>query len=93
VWHGPQQGNVGRSAGAAKIARVEWMLITVGWLVVTAVGGVIADMVIRRREARELRDRRRRAGLNPRCARCGYCVRGVREWRCPECGVSLRGEH
>ena len=67
---------------------MELVLLTVVWLVLTAVWGIVVEAIIRRRE---LRDRRGRLILIPRCARCGYCVRGVREWRCPECGLGLSG--
>src|SRR3954447_5995894 len=30
------------------------------------------------------------AGVDARCARCGYCVRGVVGLTCPECGSDLR---
>ena len=60
----------------------------VGWLLLTVVWGMIVEAILRRRERF---DRRGRPILVPYCARCGYCLRGAREFRCPECGVSLHG--
>lgn len=34
--------------------------------------------------------RRRCASTDPRCARCGYIVRGISTFTCPECGSDLR---
>ena len=70
------------------LAPMELVCLLVGWLVLTAVWGMIVEAILRRRE---LFDRRGRPILAPHCARCGYCVRGVREFRGPECGVWLRG--
>jgi hypothetical protein len=67
---------------------VELVCVAAVWLVVTAVWGVVVESIIRRRERR---DRRGRPILTPRCARCGYLLVRVPEWRCPECGVPLSG--
>ena len=33
---------------------------------------------------------RRQAAVMPLCGKCGYCVRGVPTFTCPECGADLR---
>ena len=60
------------------------LLLIVGWLVVTAVVGVVVRWGIDRRA------RRPRNGWRPQCASCGYLVRGLLHPHCPECGADLR---
>jgi len=60
------------------------LLLIVGWLVVTAVVGVVVRWRIDRRV------RRPRGGWRPQCAGCGYLVQGLLHPHCPECGADLR---
>lgn len=58
--------------------------LVVGWLVTTAVVGVVVRWRIDRRA------RRPRDGWRPQCASCGYLVQGLLHPHCPECGADLR---
>ena len=70
---------------SASVAPVEVLLVlVVGWLVVTAVVGVVVRWRIDRRA------RRPHGGWRPQCASCGYLVRGLSRPHCPECGADLR---
>ena len=73
---------------AASISGVEFLLFLAGWLVVTAMVGVVV---------RSTTDRGARAGRRgdatahlPRCAHCEYIVHALPSHTCPECGRDLR---
>lgn len=59
---------------------VSWSVIVLGLLVVVVLGGV----------AGVRRWRRGRGPAEPSCGRCGYAVRGLTTFTCPECGGDLR---
>jgi hypothetical protein len=67
------------------IRGMEWLLLLVGWLMFTAVVGVVVHTIVRWRGRGRSED-----GL-PRCGKCGYAVCGLRGGHvCPECGSDLR---
>lgn len=60
-----------------------WLLCTAApivWLVMFVIGALVISLCVC--------IRKRRWPQYPRghCAQCGYCLRGLREARCPECG-------
>lgn len=62
-----------------------WIILLLIWLVVPAVAGVVIRAVLQRRY-RDFFGQ----GSQPRCARCGYPIRGLPHRICPECGGDLR---
>ena len=61
------------------------LLLMLGWMMVTAVVGVVVETILRREVEREISGAR-----EPRCGRCGYIVIGLPSRICPECGSDLR---
>ena len=59
---------------------LSWDLLTVTLAASAALAATAGAMLLRRDE---------RCDCLPRCARCGYGVRGVPSARCPECGAWL----
>jgi hypothetical protein len=66
---------------------VEIFLLLLGLLVITAAGGVLIELVIRRRDRAA---RKKSSDQLPRCGQCGYIVHLLESRRCPECGADLR---
>src|SRR5688572_22499966 len=56
-----------------------WFLPFLGFVVVFIVGFLIARVLWRRK-----------AVTQPACGNCGYFVRGIATFTCPECGQDLR---
>lgn len=61
------------------------LLLMLGWMMITAVVGVVVETVLRR----ELQRENAHSSAEPRCGRCGYIVIGLPGHVCPECGGDL----
>ena len=60
------------------------------WLDLTLMGSLLVVLITTVFAVRMIKARKRDPAVSGTCGRCGYMVRGLTTFSCPECGADLR---